>query len=105
MEKWSRTGEIKSTHRSFRHRKPSKEQSMEQGTEGTQVPGMAAPASAQAPAAPAAGAEMVEKKRLDGALQKIEELTLVNRTLTEQLNAIKGEKVSLMAEYGQKETA
>ena len=78
---------------------------MEQGTEGTQVPGNAAPTSAQAPAAPAAGAEMVEKKRLDGALQKIEELTLVNRTLTEQLNAIKGEKVALMAEYGQKETA
>ena len=77
---------------------------MEEGTEGTQVPGPAASTSAQAPAAPAAGAEMVEAKRLIGALQKIEELTLINRNLTERLTAATQSEGSLKADLAQKES-
>jgi hypothetical protein len=78
---------------------------MDTGLEGSAGQATSTQPSASTTAASSAGAEMVEKKRLDGALQKIEELTLVNRTLNEQLTALKGEKVTLMAEYGQKESA
>lgn len=77
---------------------------METGTEGTAVPSSAAPASAQEPAAPAAGAEMVEAKRLIGALQKIEELTLLNRNLTERLTTLTQSETSLKADLTQKES-
>ena len=50
------------------------------------------PAAANPPSSPVQGAGSgaipagyVEKARLDGALQKVQELTLANRTLTEQL--------------------
>jgi hypothetical protein len=74
------------------------------GTEGTQVPGSAASASPSTPAAPAAGVEMVEKKRLDNAMQKIEELTLMNRTLTDRLTALTQSESSLKADLTQKES-
>lgn len=43
---------------------------MDTGINGTEGQGATSSPSAQTPAAPAAGADMVEKKRLDGALQK-----------------------------------
>jgi hypothetical protein len=82
----------------------TKEQFMDTGINGTEGHGTTAPASAQTPAAPAAGAEMVEMKRLTGALQKIEELTLLNRNLTERLTALTQSEGSLKADLAQKES-
>jgi hypothetical protein len=77
---------------------------MDTGLNGTEGQAASTPASASTPAAPTAGAEMVEKKRLDGALQKIEELTLMNRTLTDRLTALTQSESSLKADLTQKES-
>lgn len=74
-----------------------------QGTDGQGV--SVTQPSATAVTSGAAPEGFVEKKRLDGALQKIEELTLANRVLTDRVNALTGEKATLMADYGQKESA
>ena len=46
----------------------------------------------------------VEVKRLNGALQKIEELTLLNKTLTERMTGLTNEKTTLQADLQQKES-
>jgi hypothetical protein len=76
---------------------------MDTGLDGSAGQATGTQASAQEPAAPAAGAEMVEAKRLVGALQKIEELTLLNRNLTERLTALTQSETSLKADLAQKE--
>jgi len=77
---------------------------MDTGINGTEGQGATSSPSAQTPAASAAGADMVEKKRLDGALQKIEELTLINRTLTDRLTTATQSESSLKADLVQKES-
>src|SRR5512138_1634412 len=78
---------------------------MDNGINGTEGQGAAATQpSAQTPATQPAGVEMVEKKRLDGALQKIEELTLANRVLTDRLTALTQSESSLRADLTQKES-
>jgi hypothetical protein len=77
---------------------------MDTGLDGSAGQATGTQASATTPAAPAAGAEMVEKKRLDGALQKIEELTLEKKALTDRLTALTQSEASLRADLTQKES-
>jgi hypothetical protein len=72
------------------------------GTEGQTTTGTQP--SAQTPPSGAAPEGFVEKARLDGALQKIQELTLANRALSDQVAALTQEKANLMAEIGNKES-
>jgi hypothetical protein len=65
--------------------------------EGTQSP-VSQPASVSAPEG------FVEVARLNGALRKIEELTLLNKTLTDRMTGLTGEKTTLQADLGQKES-
>src|SRR5262245_59138896 len=61
---------------------------MDDGINGTQGQGAATPASAQTPSqssATVAPEGFVEVARLNGALKKIQELTLANQSLTDQL--------------------
>jgi len=60
-------------------------------------------AASQSPAAAGAPDGFVEVARLNGALAKIQELTLANRTLTDQLNAKSTEVGALQAQIAQKE--
>lgn len=77
---------------------------MDQDT-GTQGQGATSTqASAQTSTSGAAPEGFVEKARLDGALQKIQELTLANRALSDQNAALTKEKAALMAETGNKES-
>jgi hypothetical protein len=77
---------------------------METGLDGSAGQANNPQTSATTTAAPAAGAEMVEKLRLDNALRKIEELTLLNRTLTERLTALTQSETTLKADLTQKES-
>jgi len=81
---------------------------MDDGITGTQGQGATStPASAQTPPASAAGAApegFVEIARLNGALAKIQELTLINRTLTDRLTAATQSETSLKADMTQKES-
>ena len=74
------------------------------GTESTSVPGSAAQSSAQATTQSSAAAPegFVEKARLDGALTRIQELTLANRSLTDQLTAANQKIGSLESDGAQK---
>jgi hypothetical protein len=77
---------------------------MDTGINGTE--GQVSPQpSAQAPTSGSAPEGYVEIARLNGALQKIQELTLANRTLTDRLTALTGEKATLTADLQQKESA
>ena len=77
---------------------------MSDATTGTEAQGNPQP-SAQA-ATPGSSPEgFVEAKRLNGALQKIQELTLLNQTLTERLTARDKDFSNLQADVTQKEAA
>ena len=79
---------------------------MSEGTVGTEGQGAAAPQpSAPAPSSGSAPEGFVEQKRLNGALQKIQELTLLNQTLTERLTARDKDFTNLQADLTQKEAA
>ena len=76
---------------------------MAAGTEGQGA--TATQPSAQPQTSGAALEGYVEKKRLDGALQKIQELTLLNQTLTERLTNRDKDFTNLQADLTQKEAA
>ena len=78
---------------------------MDTGTNGTEGQGAATQPSAPVTQAPPAQAPegFVEIARLNGALAKIQELTLANRTLTEQLAAKEQSVGSFQAQLAQKE--
>ena len=78
---------------------------MTTGTNGTDGQGAATQTSAPVTQAPPAQAPegFVEIARLNGALAKIQELTLANRTLTEQLAAKDQSVGSIQAQLAQKE--
>lgn len=81
---------------------------MDTGITGTQGQGAittpASPAGTTPPAAVAAPEGFVEAARFNGAMQKIQELTLANRSLTDQLAAKDQSIGSFQATMTQKET-
>ena len=77
---------------------------MSEATAGPEAQGNPQP-SAQAATPGSAPEGFVEAKRLNGALQKIQELTLLNQTLTERLTARDKDFSGLQADLTQKEAA
>jgi hypothetical protein len=77
---------------------------MTEGINGPEGQATSTPAPATTPALGSAPEGYVEVKRLNGALQKIEELTLLNKTLTERLTGLTSEKTTLQADLQQKES-
>lgn len=77
---------------------------MSEGITGSEAQGNPQP-SAQTPASGSAPEGFVEQKRLNGALQKIQELTLLNQTLTERLTARDRDFSNLQADLTQKEAS
>ena len=73
---------------------------------GTEGQGVTTPQPSAQPQTPGAAPEgFVEAKRLNGALQKIQELTLLNQTLTERLTNRDKDFTNLQADLTQKEAA
>src|SRR5512133_3889102 len=60
--------------------------------------------SASTPPSGSAPEGFVEVTRLNGALRKIEELTLLNKTLTERMTNLTSDKTTLQADLQQKES-
>ena len=80
---------------------------MDTGLDGSAGQATSTQSSASTTAAPAAGAApegFVEVARLNGALTKIQELTLLNRNLTDRLTALTQSETSLKADLTQKES-
>src|SRR6185503_9920145 len=80
---------------------------MDDGINGTTGQGATSTqSSAQTPAQSSAAAPegFVEAARINGALAKIQELTLLNRTLTDRLTAATQSENSLKADLTQKES-
>jgi hypothetical protein len=77
---------------------------MPEGIESTPGQGSSTPASAQTPNQGSAPEGFVEIARLNGALVKIQELTLLNRNLTDRLTTLTQSETSLKADLTQKES-
>jgi hypothetical protein len=76
---------------------------MTEGINGPEGQAISTPAPAATPASGSAPEGFVEAARLNGALRKIEELTLLNKTLTERMTGLTSEKTTLQADLQQKE--
>jgi hypothetical protein len=77
---------------------------MPEGIDSTPGQGSSTPASAQTPNQCSAPEGFVEIARLNGALAKIQELTLLNRNLTDRLTTLTQSETSLKADLTQKES-
>jgi hypothetical protein len=75
---------------------------MDDGNQGTTGQGNPQASASTTPSA-SAPEGFVEVGRLNGALRKIEELTLLNKTLTERMTGLTNEKTTLQADLQQKE--
>ena len=78
---------------------------MSEATVGSEAQAAGPQPSAQAATPGSAPEGFVEQKRLNGALQKIQELTLLNQTLTERLTTRDKDFTNLQADLTQKEAA
>jgi hypothetical protein len=75
---------------------------MDDGNQAVQATSTQPPVSTPAPASAPEG--FVEIARLNGALQKIQELTLLNKTLTERHTELSGKYTTAQADLVQKES-